>query len=190
MLGPEATQRLVDRYKTRQGLVIDRASALVEAEWSALGSWDRADIERFVEVTQPHLSAAKKAAIVLAVAFYSTILQRRPPTVSAAVVEAEFNAEPAFTAVWHALSNGRPFEEAVTAGQSIANAQVSRFVQTTARRTGDHVTRQLRVDARWRRSPRANACSFCQDASHQTYRSSETADFGHDRCHCTPVPVA
>ena len=118
MLGPEATRQLVTRYKSRQGLVIDRTAALVEAEWSALGSWNRADIERFVTITQPHISAAKKAAIVLAVAFYSTILQRRPPAVSIAAVDATFDAEPAFTAVWHALGSGRPFDEAVTAGQS------------------------------------------------------------------------
>lgn len=181
---------LVGRHKSAQAQIAARTGRRVELAWDDLGSWDRADIERFAALIDPHISAAKKAAVVLAIGFYARILQTRPPAIAIATIDAAYNAESGFTATWHALSEGRPFDEAVVAGRSAASAQVERFVASAARRTGDHVATATRFRVAWKRVPSAAACPFCVRVSGQTYKTSETADFGHDRCGCTAVPVA
>ena len=190
MLPPDQVEALVGRHKAAQANIADRTGRQIELAWDQLGSWNRRDIERFVEQTEPHLSAAKKAALILAVGFYARILQTRPPALTVASIDATYNPESGFTALWHALSEGRPFDEALVVGRSAATAQVDRFVASTARRTGDHVATATRQQVAWKRIPSASACPFCVSASGQTYKTSETADFGHDRCGCTAVPVA
>lgn len=189
MLSPDGVAVLVARHKAAQARISGRTGLKVATIWDALGSWDRADVERFAEQTGPAITAAKRAAVVLAAGFYAQILQRRAPAVTIGSIIVDFNAEAAFTATWHALTERRPFLEAVTAGQAIATAEVDRFVASSARRTGDHVTRALRVHTGWERVPAADACPWCIDVSGQTYKTSETADFGHDRCGCTAIPV-
>lgn len=189
MLRPDLVAVLVDRHKQTQARIAARTSQHVVQAWSDLGSWDRRDIARFVEATDPHLAAAKKAAVVLAVGFYAQILQTRAPAIPVNSVDVTYRADTAFTALWHGLSEGRPFPDALNAGQSIAEAQVDRFIASAARRTGDHVTAATRHRTAWKRIPSGNACPFCVRASGQTYKTSETADFGHDRCGCTAVPV-
>lgn len=189
MLPPDAVAALVDRHKQAQSLIAERTSVHVVRVWDDLGSWDRQDVGRFIESTAPHLNAAKKAAVTLAVGFYAQILQTRAPAIPLGAIPVEYRAETAFTALWHGLSEGRPFDEALTAGRSIAEAQVERYVASSARRTGDHVAQATRRHVGWRRVTSGKACPFCVRASGQTYKTSETADFGHDRCGCTAVPV-
>lgn len=190
MLPPSQLDELVARHKAAQSLIIRRTSGLLVALWDALGSWDRPDVEPFTAATAPHVAAAKEATVRLATGFYSRILERQAPALPVAAVETVFNAEAPFTAVWHALTEGRPFTEAVAAGSSAVDAQAQKFVNNTARRTGDHVTERLGVRTRWRRVPSSSACPFCVRVAGQTYLSSATADFGHNRCGCTAVPVA
>lgn len=190
MLPPDQLGPLVERHKAAQALIATRTGRKVESAWDQLGSWNREDIERFMTKVDPHITAAKRAAFVLAVGFCARILQSRPPALTVASIDATFNPESGFTATWHALSEGRPFDEALTVGRSAATAQVDRFVASTARRTGDHVATATRQRVAWKRVPSASACPFCVSASGQTYKTSETADFGHDRCGCTAVPVA
>lgn len=190
MLSPDQAASLVARHKATQAQITTRSGLIVLGIWDDLGSWNRADIERFEELTAPTISAAKKAAVTLAVGLYAAILQRRPPSLPIEAIEATFNSETPFTAVWHGLKEGRPFDEALASGRSTVDAELGRFVNSASRRTGDHVTEAAGVDVAWRRIPSAKACPWCVTVAGQLYKTSETADFGHDRCDCTAVPVA
>jgi len=181
---------LVERHKATQARISSRTAAQLVRIWDGLDGYDEADVATFLRLAGPHTFAAKRTAITVAVGFYAAILQLRPPAIPIGSIDVEYNARSPFTAVWHALSEGRSYDEAVTAGRSITEAQTDRFVASAARRTGDHVTTATRTRVAWERVPRAAACGFCRDAAGQRYKTSETADFGHDRCGCTAVPVA
>ncbi len=190
MLSPDQAAALVARHKATQKQITTRSGLIILGIWDDLESWDRADVERFLDLTAGPVAAAKKAAVTLALGLYAAIFETRPPAITPAAISATFNAETPFTAVWHGLSQGRPFDEALASGRSTMDAEIGRFVNSAARRTGDHVARAAKVNTAWRRIPSSGACEFCARAAGQLYKTSETADFGHDRCGCTAVPVA
>lgn len=189
MLPRDEVAALVERHKAAQARISNRTGIQLAGIWDGLAGYDEADISAFLDLIAPHVTAAKKAAVTVAIGFYAQILGRRPPAIPVGAVSVEYNARSPFTAVWHALSMGRPYDEAVSAGRSITEAQTDRFVASAARRTGDHVAAATRSRVVWERVPKATACSFCRDAAGQRYKTSESADFGHDRCGCTAVPV-
>lgn len=189
MLQRDELAALVERHKTTQALISARTAAKLTRIWDSLVGYDEADIAAFAELIATDVAAAKRRTVTIAVGFYSKILGHRPPAIPVSAVTSEYNSRSPFTAVWHALSEGRPYDEAVAAGRSITEAQTDRFVASAARRTGDHVAAATRSRVAWERVPRAAACPFCIDAAGQRYKTSETADFGHDRCGCTAVPV-
>lgn len=189
MLPPDAVAALVARHKAQQATIIDRTSAKVTRAWAELGSWDLADVERFLAEVAPAIDAAHIATTRLGNAFYTTVLQipGRPVDPPATV----YGGRAAFEAMWHALAEKRGFDQAVATGQSAAQAQVANFVASTARQVGGHVAKQSgRRITGWERVPSPTACDWCQTVAGQIYHSADSADFGHDRCDCTAVPVA
>lgn len=91
--------------------------------------------------------------------------------------------------MWHAFTMERPFEEALRVGRSTAQAVGFDFVQSSARRTGDVAAARSGVDVTWRRVPGAKSCDWCRLVAGQTYRTAESADFGHERDDCDVVPA-
>lgn len=189
MLDGEPAERLVDRYKTAEDRVAVATAAKVTAAWDRLGSIDRGEIAGFVAAVAPFLFAAKRSTVTLAAAFYALLLEIRPPVVPVETVAVDFASDAAFTATWHALSEGRPYVEAVNAGRSAADAAVHRYVTSVGRQTGGKVAETAKHTGKWRRIPSAGACEFCVRVSGQLYYSIDSADFGHDRCKCTAVPA-
>lgn len=189
-LSQSQQDELVRRYRRTQERIHRRASLAVSRIWDDLGSWDEADVDRFAAQVEPVASAAKVAAATLAAGFYARMLDRPAPAIVADRVPVALATRTPFTAAWHALKVGRPFDEALSAGRSVAGAEAERLVISTGRRTGDLVTRSYGIDPLWRRVPSASACQWCRTISGQLYRTAESADFGHDRCGCTAVPAA
>ena len=166
-----------------------RTAAILAALWDSLGTYDDEASEQFARRAAPTLAGAKRTAVASSVAVFSLALEVRPPAVSLDEVDVEPRIRHPFLAMWHAVNEGRPNEEALAAGRSQAEAVAMDFVQQTARRTGDTVARKAGVSTRWRRVPNAGACQWCQTISGQLYRTAESADFGHDRCFCMVVPA-
>jgi hypothetical protein len=177
-------------YKRRIALYRDRTAAQLVAAWDRLPAYNEEDLDQFTRSTTHALAAAKTAAVSLAAAFFALAIGTRPAGVNPADVEVEPDLRGPFRATWHALSVGRPYEEAVTVGRSTSQAIGFDFVQHTARRTGDVVAERSGREVRWRRAPGPNSCPWCRDlATGNTWPTSEAADFGHERCDCDAVPV-
>jgi hypothetical protein len=177
------------RYKRQIGIYRDRTSGLLIAAWDALPSHDEEDVDEFVRRTAPALVGAKRAAVALSAGFFALALRIRPVGVSPDDVDLEPDIQGPFRATWHALAMGRPIAEALTVGRSTAQAVGFDFVQSTARRTGDVVAAASGRTVRWRRVPGAKSCDWCRLVAGQTYKTAESADFGHERDDCDVVPA-
>lgn len=189
MLSDAEVEQLTARHKLVIARIIARSSVGLLAAWDALNSWDSDDVPRYAQLVAPIVAPARAAAVTQSTAFYASVFGVRPPALSSGIGP-EFAPERGFTALWHALSQGRPFDEALAAGRAASEAHLARTIVSTSRLTGDVVAERSGKRVRWRRVPDGDACPFCVTASLQTYLSSQTADFGHDRCSCAAVPIA
>lgn len=183
------SDELTRRYKRRIASIRDRAALSMVSAWARLDRIDEADIETYTRVTAAPLAGAKQAAVTLAAAFYTMTLGIRPTGVRARDVNLEPDVRGPFRAAWHALAEGRAYDEALTVGTSTAQAAGFDFVQSSARRTGDLVVAESGVPVKWRRVPGDQSCDWCRLVAGQLYSTSEAADFGHERDDCDVVPV-
>lgn len=186
---PSVSDAALSRYQRRLLLYRTLTSAGLGTLWDDLDSYTDEDLERFQVQAEPLLAGVKAATVATSAAFFALALGLSPAGVKAADVAVEPRITHPFLSTWHALKEGRPFEEAVAAGRSQAEAVGFDFVQSTSRRTGDYVAKASGRKVRWQRVPGGDACSWCHTVAGQTYYSAESADFGHDRCDCSVVPA-
>jgi hypothetical protein len=159
------------------------------AAWDAMPSHDRADIERFTKRTAPALVGAKAATVALSSGFFALALGIRPVAVAVDDIALDLSTDAPFLAMWHALSQGTAFDEAMRVGRSAAESIGFDFVQSASRRTGDFVADASGRSVRWSRVPGSGACAWCLQVAEGLYTSAEAADFGHNRCDCVAVPA-
>lgn len=165
------------------------AARALAAAWAALDSYDEADVDAYIAKVTPLIFAAKRSTVAATTAYYAAALGEAPAAVSSASVATTIDLRAPFTAMWHALAEGRPYEEALSAGRSVAEATGEEFVQSTARRTGDAVSAARRQPIRHRRVAEPGACPWCVSRNGGVYYTAESADYGHDRCRCDVVPI-
>lgn len=181
---------VIRRFQLLQRRTADRASLLFTSAWDDLDGYDEADIEAFTRRITPAATAAKAAGVAAGVALYSYLIRRPPIAISPTDIGVTVDPRGPFVTAWHALSQGRPFTEAIASGRSVADASAVDLVVSSSRRTGDAVTAAAGTSvAYWNRETDPDACQWCVDVATQTYTSADTADFGHERCGCTPFPV-
>lgn len=181
--------QLVELYHHRLLILRSSVSLALVRLWDDLDSHSDDDATAYAKSASPVLLGAKTATVATSAAFFALALGQRPAAVSAADVPTVSRITHPFLATWHALSEGRSPDDAIAAGRSQAEAVGFDFVQSTARRTGDHVARASGRSGPWQRIPGGNACAWCQTVAGQLYKTSESADFGHDRCDCVAVPA-
>ena len=179
------TERYLSAMTRHRGAV----AAFLAALWESLDRYGDDGEDQFVSIAEPRMEGFKRATVSVSAAYFATVLDIRPVGVDHRDVRSVARLRDPFLAARHAVAEGRPWVEAVRAGQSMAEAVGYNFVQSTARRTGDVVAAESGVDVKWRRLPAANACSWCKTVAGQLYNSSESADFGHDRDGCLVVPT-
>lgn len=177
------------RYNRQIGIYRAHTAGLLVAAWDGLPGIDETDIAAFATAVGVPLAAAKAAAVALSAAFFALVLGIRPVGIRARDVAVEADLRGPFTAAWHALTMGRPFEEALLVGRSATQAVGFDFVQSTTRRTGDVVAAASGREVRWRRVPGPKSCDWCRKVAGQTYRTAASADFGHARDDCVVVPT-
>lgn len=181
---------LTRRFQARMDVLQANTSRATGQAWAKLPAYERANVADFEELTAATIQGAKRAAVATANGYYSTLGSVRVPAVSHEAISVLFDREQPFLSYWHQLSEGVSWVDAVQAGRSTAEATGGNYVQSAARRTGDAVVEATGQDViAWRRVLGAGSCDWCVTVSGQLYHSSESADFGHDRCNCVAVPV-
>lgn len=186
MPSPDAA---TERYLAALFRQRNAVAAFLATLWSSLEQYGEDGEEQFITTAEPRLQGHKRATVSTSAAYFALALGVRPVGVDAKTVGSVARLRDPFLAARHAVAAGRPWVEAVQAGQSMAEAVGYNFVQSTARRTGDVVAQESGVDVLWRRLPSANACDWCKTVAGQLYNTSESADFGHDRDGCLVVPT-
>lgn len=190
MITGPAERRLTRTFQERIAAVGARAAAVTSAAFTALGSYDEADIPRYAARTRPALTAAHASGVRLGTAYYSTLVQIRPPAVRLTDVPLTADPRVPFIAYWNALKAHEPWESAVQSGAARAEAEARNLTTSASRRAGDVSMRRAnqRVEG-WARNTDASACPWCRGLTQFVFDTAEAADFGHDRCGCSVTPV-
>ena len=161
----------------------------IQRMWDSLNTYDEAEVAGLAARSAPTMAAVKSTAMRQATGFYSVLSGVRPPSIRTDELALTADLRQPFIAHWQALASGRPWAEAVAAGSARIEAVVSNYAVSSARQTGDlFVAKANLPKPTWSRVTDANACDWCVEMTQYEYASAEIADFGHDRCNCTPVP--
>ncbi|MCA1569319.1 MAG: hypothetical protein LC798_03145 [Chloroflexi bacterium] len=188
---------LLERYQQRLALLRDRAGATVGQEWDDLGSYDEADVPRFLERTTPIVAASQASAATLTDAYVAAETGRAPlgidPTlVTGAAVRAGVPPEEVyrrpFVQVWKALSEGTDWLEATAAARARVEAVAQTDVQLAMRAAMDNIAGRDGRIAGYRRVLSGKSCAFCAAASTQRYHRQNLLPL-HPRCDCAVAPI-
>jgi hypothetical protein len=189
VINPQAAAVLTRRHQVALANLAERNMATMLRAWVSTGD-DESDVDAFMRASATPWDAMTRGAFTLSGAFYSMLLARAAPPMTVGDLEVPDERREPFIALWRALAAGRGPEQAEVAARRRLEAIVRNRVVSTARRTGDVFVARGRVPvAHWRRVLDGGACDWCQLVAGQRYKTATAADFGHDRCGCTPVPV-
>lgn len=182
-----AAVRVTRSFQASLARIAARSGRLTAAEWAALGSWNEADIARFLTRVDPVWSAARAATVNASAGYYAVITDTPALIVDPASLGFPVDPRAPFTAYWHGLAEGRDWVDALAAGEARALSTGVDLVAGTSRRTASLVAGTGVVG--WRRVTTGNSCRWCATISTQRYKSAESADFGHDNCDCIVTPI-
>ncbi len=186
---PDRQARLLTtRYQTRTAAIGERTARDLSRLWLDVG-YDFAAVDEFAARASMLTAPPKATTVRLASAFYGYLMDARPQAINPELILVPEAWRDPSIAFWRAINNGHPFEDALASGAARAEAVARNLIVSTGRRTGDHIAEANGYSTRWRREPDGNACAWCQSLTGDTWDSAEAADFGHDRCGCTPVPA-
>lgn len=157
------------------------ARAELVGAWDRLGSYDRADMERFIAANETliratALNAARAQSALLRAMDRAYDLDPAMPAKMLA------KAEQPFTATWHALSMERGIDEAVTVGRSTTDAY-GRDLAYQSARSG------VTAPGMFVRDISPGSCDWCQGFAGVEFFTMDAASFGHGSCDCVAVPA-
>lgn len=181
MLSPSEQRVLTERFRRRILGISERSALVLAAAWDRLGAYDEVDVPRFSDAVAVQVQAVTAATTSLSTVFYRLLLEQDPSVPFTAPIP---DLRRPFTAYWHSLSEGNPWQVAHRVGRSDAEALGRSHAMSTSRLAGDQFT-----PSGWRRVPGGKSCDWCLTVARQVYRTAQTADFGHDRCDCIAVPI-
>ena len=185
--------RALAYYRDFQQQLRRRSALAVMAAWDSLGSYNRDDVDRFLEQVRPVVEGARRSSSRATEVYLTSYTSGGPtglpaPEIRGGVSVDEVYRRP-FVQVWRDLEAGRPFNEAVRHGRARAVSAVNTDIQLAS----THTTRMW-IDTQplvtgYRRvlGPGEN-CGLCIAASSQRYRRGDLMAI-HNNCGCTVVPL-
>ena len=195
---------LVDRQSSSRNRIRTQVLSTVERAWGGLGSWDEADVERFVNQVAPLIRAGQLQTANLTDGFIANAMAEltgepvRPVGLPPEEVSSlrpvpvdEVYRRP-FVEVWSGLKNGQRFDDALGVGRDrllrLVDDDLSLAHRTAASRasSGQGVQRYRRVLRPY--MAKGGTCGLCIAASDQRYHSDNLLPI-HTRCHCEVLPI-
>lgn len=162
------------------------AVAELVAMWDGLGSYDKADVARLAAAAAPLVTAIVAQSSATEAALLAEITGTLPAVEAAPIIETQMAALQApFRVTWKALGDGHQWEAARGMGRNTIEAYAQDVPYQAARDTAAAAPGPRQ---RWVRVISGKSCSWCQFFSTLTYRTAETAAFGHQRCDCMVLP--
>lgn len=213
---PDRSAVLAERYRDALIAIRKRVSTRVEANWRALGSWDQADVPRFLDATLPVVEAGQRRTVSLTDAYLSRVSGTRAVGLNAADLigaAVRNGTEPAtvytrpFIQHWAAIKSGTDFTASVSAAGVRAGQSAATDISLTMRDTATEFQNESpEMDSEivgWERVLDPDACAFCAAASTRRYEYPNptrvvafqvkfNVDDGwplHNNCQCSIAPV-
>lgn len=197
--------QLVAAYQELMGRLRGQTSTTVAAAWSALGSWDRPDVPRFVDAVEPIVTGAQAQAVVLTDSYIAASGTQATGTaispaglvagayiggaVRGGVDAGEEWARP-FHDYWTALSDGKSWDDAQMAGarraSDLADTDVALSARGAARDAMD--AHKPRVVGYRRVMTGAKTCIYCAAISTKRFRIADLMPL-HLHCDCAVAPI-
>lgn len=182
---------LAEAHREAQLRIRTGTARAVGQVWKELGSYDRSDVNRYINTVTPVIEGGKRNAITTAAAFVGRTVKKKPPEIDVASVSkfvrngtpiAAVQHRP-FVATWTALKEGKPWEMAVEEGLTAAVSAAFTDVSLAARDAMPALTAQEPSIDGYQRVPGGDACDFCVLASTQRYTTGELMPL-HNNCGC------
>lgn len=151
-------------------------------------SYDEADQAAWAADVAPVVEAAQTRAIDTQAAYLAARLDDQViPDTAVALERSRVDLREPFIALANALSKGENLDAAVLSGLLRAQGVGESSVFWAARAANTTID-DSRIHG-WTRTLTGNACSWCIQVAAQTYKTAETASFGHQRCDCGVDPI-
>lgn len=176
------------RRQSQLSKIADATGNGLKRRWSAMDSHERADEAKWVESATPIVAAGQNQAISTQGAYLGLRLGG-PVQVDrkAALAAAAVDMREPFIAFATALRQGSSLEDAVLSGALRAQGLGESAAYWAARAANNAVDDPRIVG--WTRTLTGNACAWCVLVAGQTYKTAESASFGHQRCDCGVDPI-
>lgn len=202
---PTPAEAVVRAHGRQMGRLRAATERGVGAAWDRLGSWNRRDVSRFVDLAVPMVAAAQTQAAAITEAYLlqlagvvagKTVLPKgiSAKDVTGAAVRngtpPETVYERPFVSHWKALSDGHPWVEAIEMGRSRATGAAFMDVSLAGRQAARQtmlVHEDLDIVG-YRRVLVGRSCRFCAVASTQRYHIEDLMPL-HPACNCDVVPI-
>jgi hypothetical protein len=188
---------LVQAHITAQQRLRALARRGVEVIWRDLGSYDQADLGRWLARVLPLVDAAQRQGAALTGAYIARALGRRPigldvklltgAAVRNGAAPAEVYRRP-LVGLWADLKDGKPYDAAVAAGMARAAMTAATDVQLTQRAVLGAVQAADPQIVGYRREIDGGACPFCS-ALQGAFSRDGGAGSLHPGCGCSWTPV-
>lgn len=174
--------------------------AAIRAFWLGLPAYDERDVPRFVNRAVPLVVGAEQQTAALTRAFIASQTRNNvvPIDVNKVIGSAVRNGvkpqdvyRRPFVTVWADLKAGKPWQEAVNAGEARAVNQAETDIQLTKRATAQAVQDADPNIFGYRRVALPDACEFCKLLASKGGAYVKRADAApiHPNCHCSLVPL-
>lgn len=198
-----AVRQVVDLYSARQTQIRARVEQYVRTQWTALGSWDRADIERFTELVSPVVEAGQLQVAAITDGYLAAVESMMTgSTVSPVGVPADLVSDLAMRGVatpevyarsgptvWKALAEGTSYGDAVAQGLTRALSAAAVDMQLAHTHAARHVlSKKPHVSGYRRVLTGSKSCRLCVTASTQRYNVGKLQPI-HTHCDCKVMPI-
>lgn len=185
--------RALATYRDFQQELRRRSTLALMAVWKSLGSYNEADVERFLTQARPIVEGARQASARSTEVYLSSYTDAGPrglpaPEIRRGATVDDVYRRP-FEQVWRDLGAGRPWADAVRHGQARAVSTLNTDIQLAS----THTTRmwidtQPAVTGYRRVLGPGDNCGLCIAASSQRYRVHDLMAI-HNNCGCVVVPL-
>jgi len=198
-----SVEAILEAHSASREALATRILAVLEREWSGLGSWDTRDVGRFLARVLPVVTAGQQVTARMVDGYVAAMLTEmtgervnivglQGSDLSRGVPYEEVYRRP-FVETWLALKKGAEFAEAVEHGLNRTLEITDDDLNLSYRRASSTVMQAHPMVERYRRVIRPEAskggtCDLCGKASQNTYKDSDLLPI-HTRCRCAVMPI-